>query len=590
MEFFLKEEMQNNIITNYKFSFFFLNDLLKFLPKERKKNYYILLVLFLISSLLEAINVSFIFPVVSIYEDYSNLDNYKFIKKIIYNFNIIEKNEILKILAFSFILLSIFCGIIKFLSYRLLFTFSSKVESDVREIVFSNNLYQSYQYHVNQNSADVLTIISQKTHFIFNMLTAFLGVLSSFLLLLSILIALMVLEPIITSILFVFISLIFIIAYFVNKKKMSLFAKNISSKQYSITYIMQEAFGLITEILLYSLQNLFIDRFKNSSRVLAESLAKTRIISESPRIFLEYILIISFVFILYLFTIYSNDQKIDIALLSLLGFAALKLLPLVGKIYNNYSTIKSLQNVFVDVINILKKSALNLNKDKQNCKEIFYKNKIEFKNINFTYNNEFKRQKILNNFNYKINKNTFIGIKGSTGKGKSTLVKILMCLIEPDQGHIEIDGVKLNSKNVESWQKKISILPQKVFLNDTTILGNIVLGENIKKINFERVQKSAKIAEIYDFINSLPQKFYEKVGEAGSKLSGGQIKRIGLARTLYRNSEVIILDEPTNELDEETELKIIKSLKSLKEKKTIIIISHNPEIISLCDQIIDFDN
>ena len=590
MEFFLKEEMQNNIITNYKFSFFFLNDLLKFLPKERKKKYYILLVLFLISSLLEAINVSFIFPVVSIYEDYSNLDNYKFIKKIIYNFNIIEKNEILKILAFSFILLSIFCGIIKFLSYRLLFTFSSKVESDVREIVFSNNLYQSYQYHVNQNSADVLTIISQKTHFIFNMLTAFLGVLSSFLLLLSILIALMVLEPIITSILFVFISLIFIIAYFVNKKKMSLFAKNISSKQYSITYIMQEAFGLITEILLYSLQNLFIDRFKNSSRVLAESLAKTRIISESPRIFLEYILIISFVFILYLFTIYSNDQKIDIALLSLLGFAALKLLPLAGKIYNNYSTIKSLQNVFVDVINILKKSALNLNKDKQNCKEIFYKNKIEFKNINFTYNNEFKRQKILNNFNYKINKNTFIGIKGSTGKGKSTLVKILMCLIEPDQGHIEIDGVKLNSKNVESWQKKISILPQKVFLNDTTILGNIVLGENIEKINFERVQKSAKIAEIYDFINSLPQKFYEKVGEAGSKLSGGQIKRIGLARTLYRNSEVIILDEPTNELDEETELKIIKSLKSLKEKKTIIIISHNPEIISLCDQIIDFDN
>ena len=227
MEFFLKEEMQNNIITNYKFSFFFLNDLLKFLPKERKKNYYILLVLFLISSLLEAINVSFIFPVVSIYEDYSNLDNYKFIKKIIYNFNIIEKNEILKILAFSFILLSIFCGIIKFLSYRLLFTFSSKVESDVREIVFSNNLYQSYQYHVNQNSADVLTIISQKTHFIFNMLTAFLGVLSSFLLLLSILIALMVLEPIITSILFVFISLIFIIAYFVNKKKKCLYSQKI---------------------------------------------------------------------------------------------------------------------------------------------------------------------------------------------------------------------------------------------------------------------------------------------------------------------------------------------------------------------------
>ena len=165
-----------------------------------------------------------------------------------------------------------------------------------------------------------------------------------------------------------------------------------------------------------------------------------------------------------------------------------------------------------------------------------------------------------------------------------------MCLIKPDEGYIEIDGVKLDKNNIYSWQNKISILPQKVFLNDTTILENIVLGEDLKKINFEKVEETTKIAEIYDFINSLPQKFNEKVGEAGAKVSGGQLKRIGLARTLYRDTEVIILDEPTNELDEDTELKIIKSLNSLKNRKTIIIISHNPEIISLCDQIIDFDN
>ena len=218
------------------------------------------------------------------------------------------------------------------------------------------------------------------------------------------------------------------------------------------------------------------------------------------------------------------------------------------------------------------------------------KNNIKLHNINFTYNNENKREKVLNNFNFEIKKNSFVGIKGSTGKGKSTLIKILMCLIKPDTGHIEIDGVKLDINNIYSWQNKISILPQKVFLNDSTILENIVLGEDFKKVNFEKVEESAKIAEIHDFINSLPQKFNEKVGEAGAKVSGGQLKRIGIARTLYRDTEVIILDEPTNELDEDTELKIIKSLNKLKNRKTIIIISHNPEIISLCDQIIDFDN
>ena len=131
-------------------------------------------------------------------------------------------------------------------------------------------------------------------------------------------------------------------------------------------------------------------------------------------------------------------------------------------------------------------------------------------------------------------KNSFVGTR-STGKGKSTLIKILMCLIKPDEGYIEIDGVKLDINNIYSWQNKISILPQKVFLNDSTILENIVLGEDFKKINFEKVEESAKIAEIHDFISSLPQKFNEKVGEAGAKVSGGQLKRIGIARNSTRH-------------------------------------------------------
>ena len=140
-------------------------------------------------------------------------------------------------------------------------------------------------------------------------------------------------------------------------------------------------------------------------------------------------------------------------------------------------------------------------------------------------------------------------------------------------------------------EKKISILPQKVFLNDASIIDNITLGESKNKINFEKVKNSAKSAEILEFINSLPNKFDEGVGENGAKLSGGQIKRIGIARALYRKSaDIIILDEPTNELDKDTELKILHSLRSLKDQKTIIVISHNIEILSLCDQTIDFDN
>ena len=582
--------MEYNKKKKYKFSLFFLNDLLKHLPKKRRRSFNILISIFLFSSIIEALNVSLMLPMVSIFENISNVENFPLLKNLMLALDINTREQILKYVALSFIFISIICGLTKYFSSKLLYFFSSSVESDVREKIFYNNMHQSYEYHLNKNSTEALTIITQKAHFLFNMLTAYLGILSSLLLIFAITITLFWLKPIITFSLFVFISTIFTLIYFFNKKRISSMSKTISEKQFSIIFIFQEAFGFISEILLYSIQNIFIDRFNQSSRVLAKDLAKSRIIGESPRIYLEYIIIILFVLFLYYFATYSSNNKIDIALISLLGFAALKLLPLSGKIYNYYSTIKSLQNIFEDIMNILKNSNVENKIEKRNINKIAFKNNIKLHNINFTYNNENKREKVLNNFNFEIKKNSFVGIKGSTGKGKSTLIKILMCLIKPDTGHIEIDGVKLDINNIYSWQNKISILPQKVFLNDSTILENIVLGEDFKKINFEKVEESAKIAEIHDFINSLPQKFNEKVGEAGAKVSGGQLKRIGIARTLYRDTEVIILDEPTNELDEDTELKIIKSLNKLKNRKTIIIISHNPEIISLCDQIIDFDN
>ena len=585
-----KNNTNTNTNTNYKFSLFFLSDLLKHLPKKRKKSFNILISIFLLSSIIEAVNVSLMLPMVSIFENISNVENFPLLKNLMLALEINTREQILKYVALSFIFVSIICGLTKYFSSKLLYYFSSSVESDVREKIFYNNVHQSYEYHLNKNSTEALTIITQKAHFLFNMLTAYLGILSSLLLIFAITITLFLLKPIITFSLFIFISTIFTLIYFFNKKKISSMSKTISEKQFSITFIFQEAFGFISEILLYSIQNIFIDRFNQSSRVLAKDLAKSRIIGESPRIYLEYIIIILFVLFLYYFATYSSNNKIDIALISLLGFAALKLLPLAGKIYNYYSTIKSLQNIFEDIMNILKNSNIDNKIKITKTNKLAFKNNIKLHNINFTYNNENKRGKVLNNFNFEIKKNSFVGIKGSTGKGKSTLIKILMCLIKPDEGYIEIDGVKLDKNNIYSWQNKISILPQKVFLNDTTILENIVLGEDLKKINFEKVEETTKIAEIYDFINSLPQKFNEKVGEAGAKVSGGQLKRIGLARTLYRDTEVIILDEPTNELDEDTELKIIKSLNSLKNRKTIIIISHNPEIISLCDQIIDFDN
>ena len=146
------------------------------------------------------------------------------------------------------------------------------------------------------------------------------------------------------------------------------------------------------------------------------------------------------------------------------------------------------------------------------------------------------------------------------------------------------------AKNIKNWQENLSIVPQTVFLNDATILENIAIAVNIDEINFDKAKQSAKLAQIDSFIDSLPNKYNQKVGERGIRLSGGQRQRIGIARALYKNSNIIILDEPTNALDSETENLVVDSITKLRNDITVIMISHSNKTLKFFDKIIDLKN
>jgi ABC-type bacteriocin/lantibiotic exporter with double-glycine peptidase domain len=196
---------------------------------------------------------------------------------------------------------------------------------------------------------------------------------------------------------------------------------------------------------------------------------------------------------------------------------------------------------------------------------------------------------ILNQFSFDIAKGDKIAIKGQTGTGKSTLINIILGLLKPSEGRVLIDDVLINSENIKNWQKNIAIVPQTVFLNDATILENIAIGLDINDIDQKKVESSAKIAQIDTFIKSLPNKYYEKVAERGVRLSGGQRQRVGIARALYRDAKVIILDEPTNALDIETEKLVIDSISQFNKDITLILISHSDTSLKYFDKIIDLD-
>ena len=229
-----------------------------------------------------------------------------------------------------------------------------------------------------------------------------------------------------------------------------------------------------------------------------------------------------------------------------------------------------------------------LESDYQKAKDSIssFDSSIEFQNVSFNYPS---RKKTLNNLNLKISKNTSIGVRGETGSGKSTIIKLLMGLLQPDFGKILIDGKELNIAE-NDLKDKISYVPQNFYILDDTILENIIFSDEKNKPDYKKISRVTKLSLLDELIDSLPQGINTVVGATGKLLSGGQAQRLALARALYQDREILILDEATNALDSNTEKLVIENILNLKKSKTIIIISHNSDILKFCDQTIDIES
>jgi ABC-type multidrug transport system fused ATPase/permease subunit len=246
-------------------------------------------------------------------------------------------------------------------------------------------------------------------------------------------------------------------------------------------------------------------------------------------------------------------------------------------------TNQSLEALYNDI------TSLHLNKNVESSEMINFEEKITLMNIFYSYPNSNKNA--LDNISYTISSKTTIGIVGTTGSGKTTLVDLILGLLEPEKGILKIDEIEITKKNIKSWQKNIGYVPQQIYLSDDTIASNIAFGENPRDINMEAIKRAAIVANLYDFIqNELPEKFETKVGERGVRLSGGQRQRIGIARALYHNPKLLILDEATSALDNLTELAVMDAVHNLNKEITIIIIAHRLSTIKDCDEIILIDS
>ena len=350
--------------------------------------------------------------------------------------------------------------------------------------------------------------------------------------------------------------------------------------------IINEAFGAIKEIKKGGLERVYINRFSDPAKTIVNNLAYSSVIQQFPRFFFEAIAF-GGIMILILFQMkFTGSFNNALPIISLYAFAGYRLMPALQGIYGSFSKfdfiIPSLDKIYNDLCHLRKN---NLKIIKEN---LTFEKSVCLKNVNYKYPNSSRT--VLKNINLSIPANSTIGLVGATGSGKTTTVDIILGLLEPRLGKLLVDERIISKDNSRAWQKFIGYVPQYIYLSDNTIASNIAFGIDNEDINHQAVVKAAKIANLHEFVlKELPQKYQTRIGERGVRLSGGQRQRIGIARALYHDPKVLILDEATNALDNLTEQAVMDAVNNLSKNITIILIAHRLNTIKKCDKIYYFD-
>ena len=545
--------------------------------KKYKRKFILIIIFVLFSTLLETVGISLLIPLFNLI--FSNSENQNFfLKEFIPNFYF--ENFLLLIISLIIIFFTIKTIFLIFFSYYQL-NFLREIKNDFSKKLLSIYLFKPFKFFIsnsnntnylvqNINEVSTLIIYLRSTIVLFSEIFVILGL--SFLLLIY--------QPKVTLItIFFLVFLGLIMNKLIISKAKYLGQERLYSDKEKLKNLNQGFLG-IKEIKVLGLEIYFVssfDKYNEKSNFLD---FKNSFILSTPRYLLEWLLVV-FLMIFCFISLESFKKTDYIVLLALFSACVLRIAPSVIRIMNSFQQLNysksSVQNIFLELV-----QDKNLQNDSFQKFNNFNKKNIFLKSIEFSYNN--RNKKILDNLNLEIIFGNFIGIYGSSGVGKTTLISILLGLLKPDKGEINIDNESIFNF-LKSWQKEISYVSQEVYLIDDTIKNNITLGIAPENIDVEKLNEVLALSQLDKFVEELPNGYNTIVGQHGNNLSVGQRQRVGIARALYRNTGLLILDEFTSSLDKITEDTIFSSILKLKGKKTIILISHNLNLIKKCDKI-----
>ncbi len=558
---------------------------------KKNKNDYVSFLLFLmfISSFLETLTIGMIVPLVTSLIDQSSSSS---IANYFYNFenvfwadslsSIGEKNLILILLCIFFLVITLKTFIsVFFVYYRGKFRFN--LINNLANKIFSNYLNKPYNFFIKENSSILIRNCTSEIDIFASSADSLFILLNEIILFIFILFFLFLFNFQVTLFTIILFSISALIFLQLTKNKAIKLGKDRQLYKGKNFQFAREAFGAVKEINIYNKFSYFINQYLDTYKKISLISWSTDILQILPKNVFEYLMLLAVLVFVLFGVVFENNFEEIIIILTVYAAAGYKLLPGLNRIITTIQKLK----ISIPAINTVFIETKDNNFIKRNFKkkDIIFKNKIEIKNLTFGYTD---KSNVLENLNFKIVKGKTIGVFGQSGAGKSTLLDLICGLYKNYSGSISVDDKNIDKLD-SNWQSKIGYVPQNTYLFDGSFEKNIAFGELPNQINNEKIDFAIEASGLSGIINSFKEKKNKIIGEKGLSLSGGQRQRIGIARALYKNPEILILDESLNALDLDTEIKILDSIKKIS-NISVIIVSHRMSTLNECDEIYKVEN
>lgn len=560
-----------------------IKELFSLLTYQQRRKFYILQVLVVLVAIAEVASLAAIGPFMALVGNLDLIETNQFIHDFYLGSGVDDPISFLFIIGLLVLLFLILSAVLSIFTIWKLSFFAARTGAEIGDSLYEYYLRKNILFHsVTTSSQLTKQIATEVARVTDHILQPCVQINARIVAVLFISIAIFIYDPVISMVALSMFLIIYYVLFISVRNRLERNGSVISKVSRERFTLMNEGFGAIKEIKLLGREKSFINSFKESGEAFSEAYGSSNGLYNMPRYLMELIIYSGIIaLILILLKKYDGDLSQILPVLAVFGLASFKLLPSFQQIYSGMAQIKSnisaLEAIKDDV---LLSRGVNNEALKRAC-NIGYGEYLELEKVYFKYPN--KSNYALDGVTLKIPFKGVVGIVGPSGSGKSTLLDVLLGFISPSQGNVFIGGEKLDINNLRNWQDKIGYVPQNVFLSEGSVIENVAFGIEKEFIDFEKVKRAVEMAHLKQWVNDLDDGYLTKIGERGVQISGGQRQRLGIARALYNDAEVLFFDEATSALDGITENIIMEAIESIGSKKTIIMIAHRLNTVKNCD-------